>query len=91
MEGPYHHQIINDSCLQLALVRHWPEEDGLHSDKSIEETAANARLIAASPELLAHCLELVGMVEEMLGKCGPCGWGDIATESARKTIAKVVG
>ena len=49
---------------------------------------ADARLIAAAPELLAACQELIAMVDEMLPKAGPCGWGTIATDNARAAIAK---
>jgi hypothetical protein len=47
-----------------------------------------ARLLSASPELLAACIELSAMVAEMLPKAGPCGWGMLAVESAQAAIAK---
>ena len=47
---------------------------------------ANARLIAAAPDLLASLKELVGMVEEMLPNAGPCGWGTLAIDNAKEII-----
>jgi hypothetical protein len=53
LEGPGHWQIINESCLQLAMARHWPNGQGLNIPECREETDANARLMASAPELLA--------------------------------------
>lgn len=52
---------------------------------------ANAKLIASAPELLEACKTLLEMVDEMLPKHGPCGWGTIATDEARQVIAKATG
>ena len=45
LEGPYHWQIIDESCLQVALVRHWPEKDGYDSEASKKITADLAHKI----------------------------------------------
>ena len=56
-----------------------------------DDWQGNARLLAAAPELLSALAEMVGMVEEMLPKAGPCKWGMFAVESARAVIASVEG
>lgn len=53
IEGPGHWQVINESCRQVAMARHWPNSHGVNSEDARAETEANARLIAAAPELLA--------------------------------------
>lgn len=68
--------------------------DGLKSDSTIvdvQERLSNAMLIAAAPELFDCCQELLAMVVEMLPKAGPCGWGEIAIDEAKKLIAKTKG
>jgi hypothetical protein len=51
-----------------------------------EESAANARLIAAAPELLAGCRALLAIYDEHLGGSGLQGVRD-----ARAAIAKAEG
>ena len=40
--------------------------------------------------LIKQCETLIGMVNEMLPKAGPCGWGTIETESAQALIDSIV-
>ena len=39
--------------------------------------------------LIRQCETLIGMVDEMLPKAGPCQWGTIETESARALLASI--
>lgn len=56
------------------------------------QARANAQLIAAAPELLESCQELVKMVEELLPLApAGCGWGTLATDQARAAVAKALG
>jgi hypothetical protein len=91
LEGPGHWQIINESCLQLAMARHWPNGQGLNIPECREETDANARLIAAAPELLA-ALELALATIERLR---PSSRGFDSTRGTKDVvcaaIAKVKG
>ena len=68
----------------VALVTHWPSE---------EERAANARLIAAAPDLL-------DALEKLVGSCPPLGpwdeedWGSPSNDAmavAAAAIAKAKG
>jgi len=56
----------------------------------LEEHQANAEMIVRAVNshdaLVASCKELLAMVEEMLPKHGPCGWGQLAVEQARAAI-----
>ena len=57
-----------------------------------EEAQANARLIAAAPELLEACKELVAVSEQapmMVARCGP--WLCRIVRNARAAIAKAEG
>ena len=55
-----------------------------------EETAiANARLIAASPDLLEALQSITKSYDELLEKYGKAhGWGTIESDNARAAIAK---
>lgn len=56
------------------------------------QAKANAQLIAAAPDLLECCQELLKMVDELLPLAQHgCGWGTIATDQARAAIAKAIG
>ena len=51
------------------------------------EKEANARLIAAAPELLESAKDALGMLEDMQMTCG-CGGSDCKTTKIRAAIAK---
>ena len=92
LEGPGHWQIIDDSCIQIALVRHWPESDGLNSDEARAETKRKAVLLAEAPELLALLVELTDNYEALLAEHGkPFRWGKLPAIKAREAIARATG
>jgi hypothetical protein len=51
--GPGHWQIIDESCRQIGLARHWPDKHGANTPEAAAETQGNAVLWAAAPDLLA--------------------------------------
>ena len=56
------------------------------------EDAANARLIAAAPDLLETLREVCAQHDAILAELGkPFGWGLIVTDRARAAIAKAEG
>jgi hypothetical protein len=55
------------------------------------QNIADARLIAAAPDLLAALEEMTDMAADLLPKAGPSGWGEIAIDNARAAIAKATG
>ncbi len=82
---------VNDSarcggCDYRIIAQH---ERGAMTVAIAFDDAPNARLIAAAPDLLTSCQELLAMVDELLplAKQG-CGWGTLATDQARAAIAK---
>jgi hypothetical protein len=56
-------------------------------DQSTEEAEANARLIAAAPDLLAACEESLRLMDAMAGLGGPFHPNDFAGNKLRAAIA----
>lgn len=78
--------IIRDATgFQVALTRHW----------GINETEANARLIAAAPDLLEACRALVAylspLCEEFLDGSDEHAEAYNACQAAHEAIAKATG
>ena len=68
----------------LAMLHHLRGVHGVNGRIPIEEVHANARLIAAAPELLEALKELLGLAERH-------GWLHVAVNNARAAIAKAEG
>ena len=63
------------------------------STSNLDENEANARLIAAAPELLAACQSLMRAEGMQRGDRDGCTMGEIsqAIDAARAAIAKALG
>ena len=82
--GPW--EITTDSPLFAYSIR---GADGVIFARVDYGRDADARAIAAVPELVAALQELIPMVEEMLPHMPQgCGWGTLATDSARAALFK---
>lgn len=65
LEGPGHYQIIDESCLQIALVRHWPDLHGVNTDESRKTTKDRAEFIVKACNSHAQLVAaLEGMIEQ---------------------------
>lgn len=72
-------------------VRHWGEKKGVsYVDTTDEEVEANARLIAAAPELLEVVLHMKGEMEKPLEEVED-GAGKILYDKMQSVIAKALG
>ena len=60
--------------------------------RTAEETQANARLMAAAPELLEALESITASYDRLLKEHGkPFEWGRIQSDAAREAIAKAKG
>ena len=67
----------------------WMRQD--HFGRSIKEECANARLIAAAPELLDALVDLLPLAEFGAAEQSPPYADDSLLEAARAAIAKATG
>ncbi len=73
------------------LAGSWDIVHNKHSARDWEEEKANARLIAASPELLEACRNLVSIVEQLIPDESVRGVADVVLAQGRAAIAKAEG
>lgn len=59
-----------------------------HTEKQARELVTK---LNSHDDLLRIAQDLLKMVDEMLPKAGPCGWGTLATDDAREVIARATG
>jgi len=88
--GPWYN--VNDSF----IYARFPHQNGEHVatvwSHGTAETASNARLIAAAPDLLAACVALVSELDRLSGTSkAHCGRVWTAASLARIAIAKSAG
>lgn len=84
--GPWNHGedgFVYSPCGKYTLA------DPHYADLDIDEREANARLIAAAPELLAACEQALKVVDAHRRASG--GDGDITAALIRSAIAKAKG
>ena len=72
---------------QIARISHIQGHGRQGEAANIDERIANARLIAAAPELLAACKALVQQIDNGSSLTG----GEVQVENARAAIAKAQG
>ncbi len=84
--GPW--KIDENNELPLAVIQDHEEGQGICELETVsfdtDETQANARLIAAAPELLEACKNLVAFLEQI----GYVSTGNTPTANARAALAK---
>ena len=78
------HNVYGASSLIVNLEYYLPP----HEIKSEKEVIANARLIAAAPDLLEACLRLVDVIEQLIPEQSARGVADVVLAQARAAIAK---
>lgn len=86
--GPWHVQRGNSSNPMVGTDEVSIAEvlDDVHPDT--EQQEANARLIAAAPELLAACQMLLARIEQLQDQWGKEGFTDATARLLREAIAK---
>jgi len=76
---------------QVAIMTNLKGRDGLAGRRNGDEVAANARLIAAAPELLAALQEVTMVLDALLNVRGNEPDQDSISGRARAAIAKATG
>jgi hypothetical protein len=82
--GPWHADLPEK--IHPRFVRDTAEVVIAYCDRGLEEAKANARLIAAAPELLEACKTLVAARDGSIN--GMAMMTDVAADQARAAIAK---
>lgn len=86
--GPWTTQFTGDRKVILIVE---PDIEVDHDDVDLEEAQANARLIAAAPEMRDELAEAALQIEYLHGKFQKTGTGNAALDRINRLIAKIDG
>ncbi len=82
----------NNSMVKIEPRRDYDEVKGLHvSESGLQESQANARLIAASPDLLTALQECFLLLQQLAADGEPGDMPSPTLEKARAAIAHATG
>ena len=82
--------ILNDYANKLG-VKHWSDDEHGCIELTREQQAANAQIIAASPELLSALQRLLEIYDDQSGKVWTTSSKSRALDNARAAVNKALG
>lgn len=82
--------ILNDYTNKIG-VQHWSDDERGYIELTPEQQEANAKLIAASPDLLASLQKLLEIYDDQSGKVWTTSSKRRALDNARAVVNKALG